>query len=283
MLPGRLPMSHLVWPAYLRLFHRSSFGAELQILSFVFGIVLLGTDVAAVTIGPGQTYQQPSSELPVHGSLVMSGGSIVARADGATTAFVAGDDVISGGTIDAQLRLDIGTKMISGGVFNQRLQIDRARAVVISGGEFNGTVDIDRLEKGGTLEINGGTFNDSAFVFRMQGDLIVRGGRFSSFFAQGSDNDNSIPTATFVGLDWSFNGERLPFSVNTVDLTGRTGVLSGRLSDGNPFSVAIGLPFGITRVTAVLVPEAESALLVGITFLALTASSACRPNRGSPD
>jgi hypothetical protein len=277
-------MSHLVWPAYLRLLHSSSFGAKLQILSFVLAVALLGTDVAAVTIGPGQIYQQPSSELPVHGSLVMSGGSIVARADGTTTAFVAGDDVISGGTIDAQLRLDIGTKMISGGVFNQRLQIDRASAVVISGGEFNGTVDIDRLEKGGTLEISGGTFNDSAFVFRMQGDLIVRGGRFSSsFFAQGSDNDNSIPTATFVGLDWSFNGERLPFSVNTVDLTGRTGVLSGRLSDGNPFSVAIGLPFGITRVTAMLVPEPESALLVGITFLALTASSACRPDRGSPE
>lgn len=227
----------------------------------------------ALTIGFGDIYQQPSSVyLEQVDVTLLSGGTIAPRSDNQTTWFNGGNYIVSGGTVDTRILFDLGPTNISGGIFNGFTQIDRSQSVAISGGTFNGPLDIDRLGIGGTLDISGGIFNSPVSISRFQGDIIVRGGNFvGGFSGYHSFTNGALPTATFIGRNWSLNGAPLVFSSNNIfDLTGQSGVLSGNLIDGSNLAISIGgffSPTHITAINAVPLPATLPLFVAGLGLL----------------
>jgi len=210
----------------------------------------------AVTIGPGDVYQQPSTvSLQSVEVNLLSGGAIIARSDGRRTWFLGGDFTVSGGSVYGPIMFDNFQSMeISGGTFNDRVTIDRLRTLgtlEISGGTFNDRLTIDRLGTLGTLEISGGSFSNSLGISRFQGDVIVSGGSINSISGSPSFSGGAVPTATFVGTDWTLNGVPLVFTANESDLTGQTGYLRGTLADGNTFVMRIDSRFNPSKITVV--------------------------------
>jgi len=248
---------------------------EHQMRQLITAVILLTLcpSALAVTISPGDVYQQPSTVFLEAIDLDLQGGTIIDRADGAWTWFLSGDVNISSGVVDTRLRLDNSPTdvVISGGVFNNEVQIDRNSAT-ISGGVFNGALDIDRVLEHGTLTITGGTFNGSVFIQRYQGDVSIEGGDFKSGVTLiPSFTGGALPTLTFVGTEWQFSGQPLTFNDGEADITGNeTGTLTGKLADGNPFSVWLISSQQSARTIVRLIPEPSTAILSLLLVIGLS-------------
>lgn len=224
----------------------------------------------AIAIGPGDIYQQPTSSALQVTNLSMTGGQIVDRSDGQRTWLLGGPFQISAGTVSTSMLLDnASSTSISGGVFNKHFEIDRS-AADISGGLFNSTVSVDRVGDDQELTIEGGVFNQPVDIDRYQGDVVISGGVFrSSLYLWPSFTDGARPTLTFIGREWTFRGRALAYLNDVADITGFSGMLSGRLVDGNSFSLFISSynqPFRIS----VHVPEPAP-----LNLLLLSLASAC--------
>ena len=215
--------------------------------------IFCSTNTNAVIIGSGDVYQQSSvGSWELVDVTLLSGGTIVQRSDGNRTWFLNGEYNISGGIIDT------------------RIMFDNFQNMSISNGIFNDSLTIDRLNIGGTLEITGGIFNDSVAIDRFQGDVIISGGDFTSIFGSHSFTGGALPTATFIGNNWSLNGSPLVFTGSELDLTGQQGNLSGILSDGNEFQINIGSSFDPSQITVVnTVPIPAALWLFGSGLLGL--------------
>ena len=247
--------------------------------------IVASLNAEAVIIGSGDVYQQSTSvSLESIDITLLPGGTIAQRSDSNRTYFLSSNYDISGGTINADITLDIATTLqisdgvfnnsvfidrlvaassnVSGGTFNDSLTIDRIQSgasMTISGGSYGGNVSIFRLSDGGILDITGGIFTNAFDVSLSQGDLTVSGGNFSSILTGTVSTSGGVtPTTTFIGSNWMLNSVPLVFVGNELVLTGQTGTLSGKLSDGNEFSAIINGfgPAELTVVNAVPLPAA---------------------------
>ena len=165
-------------------------------------------------------------------------------------------------------------EILAGSTVNGDILFDNFLDMTISGGNFttNNSVKIDRLRARGTLNITGGSFLVSPQIARFQGDIVVSGGSFGSnnLTVIPSTTGGAIPTATFIGSNWTFNDinsgqgdQPLTFTGNIADLTGTPfGILRGTLADGNTFRTTLGgtgfTPDVVVSVIDITVPNAPT-------------------------
>lgn len=213
-------------------------------------LALLGVSFSlsanAIVISSGDTFQQSTSTSVDYGDVTIeSGGTVLQRTDYVQTQFAQGNHVVTGGIVDADIIFDLSYSLgISGGQFNYSTNIDRLNAGAsggeISGGIFNGVVQLWRISDDTSLTISGGVFNGGLDLWAQQGDLIISGGSFSdTLWGSVSYSEGATPTTTLMGSNWALNGQALDFVGPQLNLQGMSGLLTGELEDGNAIAVQI--------------------------------------------
>jgi len=191
---------------------------------------------------------------------------------------LSGASVVTSGTIP-HVRVDGGSLTVTGGQVGGNQSIDEF--MIVDGGVLNvagGLLLKDWFALSSQVSVSGGTIGTPSVDAEFYADasqVNISGGHFISSLAL-IDCASTISGGTFTSID-VLRGQMTilgrSFALNGVDfsdellpnqpflLTDRTGVLSGVLFDGSPFSFELASFSGATTLNVVIPAPASSGLL----------------------
>ena len=162
-----------------------------------------------------------------------------------------GKVAVHGGIVTDRLVVGNGEATISGGIVHELVVTDDGGRVFFEGGAVQSLLHVGFGRSGTPLEaevnITAGKFFTSGFTSRRsfivgsEGTLNVSGGNlFSDEFSLGGQFSLGSQV-NFFGYDFAIDGVPIPGLVSDVpfEVFDRDIVLSGRLSDGSPFSLPL--------------------------------------------